>query len=299
MKYIVGRDNIKLNNTVVTLGKFDGIHLGHKLLIDESIRSKEYGLTSVLFTFGQNNEDKYIYNEEEKRKLIEDTGIDVCIVYPFDNITRNMSANDFVEKILVGDLGIKKVVVGKDFRFGKGRCGDVELLKSLSEQYGYEVTVFEKKMSGDGKKISSRRIRDNIANSNLDIVNRELGRAYSFSGIVSKGRQLGRTIGFPTINIIPDEGKVLPKNGVYASRIVFENEPDVHYVGMTNVGNNPTVANGLRKVIETNIFDFNKVVYGQKVQVYITKFVREERKFGSLDDLKQQISKDKELLEFF
>lgn len=296
MEYIVGRNNFKFNNTVVTLGKFDGIHLGHMMLINESIRSKDKGLTSVLFTFEQNKDNKYIYNEYEKRKIIESTGIDICIVYPFDLITKNMLPNDFVKNVLVDLLDVKKVVVGKDFRFGKSRQGDVELLKKLGEKYGYEVVSYQKKLASDGEEISSRRIRENINKSNLEIVNSELGRPYSFSGTVSKGRQLGRSIGFPTINIEPDKEKVLPKNGVYSSRIVFEDEADIEYIGMTNIGNNPTVADGLSKVIETNIFDFKKDVYGRQVKVFIMKYVRSEKKFTSIEELKNQISKDKELI---
>ena len=296
MKYIVGRDNIKLDNTVVTIGKFDGIHLGHKLLIDESIRSKDSGLTSVVFTFEQNKDSKYIYTEDEKRKILEETGIDVCIVYPFDDITIKMSAHDFVKNILVDQLGVKKIVVGKDFKFGKDRQGDASLLIQLSMIYGFEVVVYKKRQASDGEEISSRKIREDIVNSNMDKVSEQLGRPYSFSGIISKGRQLGRTIGFPTINIIPDEGKVLPKNGVYASKIVFEDEENVEYMGMTNIGNNPTVADGLKKVVETNIFEFDKQVYGRQVQVFIVHYIRNEKKFTNIDELKNQISRDKELI---
>ncbi len=296
MKYIVGRDNFKLNNTVVTLGKFDGIHLGHKLLIDESIRSKEQGFTSVLFTFEQNKDNQYIYTESEKRKIVEKTGVDNCIVYPFDTITMQMDPKDFIKNVLVDKLGVKKILVGKDFKFGHNRQGDVMLLKYLGDKYGYEVIAYEKKSNDNGKEISSRRIRDNIKKSNMEEVIKDLGRSYSFSGIVSKGRQLGRTIGFPTINLIPAEEKVLPKNGVYASRIIFEDEPSVEYIGMTNIGNNPTVADGLNKVIETNIFDFKNDVYGREVQVFIVQYVRNEQKFANIEELKKQISKDMQLI---
>ena len=296
MKYIVGRDNFKLNNTVVTLGKFDGIHLGHKLLIDESIRSKELGLTSVLFTFEQSNEHQYIYTEMEKQKILEATGLDVCIVYPFDTITKQMDPKEFVKKILIEKLGVKKIVVGKDFKFGYNRQGDVKLLKQLGNEYGYDVVAFNKKSNEKGEEISSRRIRNNITNSEMNSVIKELGRPFSFSGIVSKGRQLGRTIGFPTINIIPEEEKVLPKNGVYSSIIIIEGESKKEYIGMTNVGNNPTVADGLNKVVETNIFDFKKDIYGRQVQIFVVEYVREEQKFASIDDLKCQISKDMELI---
>lgn len=294
MEYIVGRKNIKLKNTVITLGKFDGLHIGHQLLIDENKRSKDKGLKSVVFTFLQSENGKYIYTEDEKRELLERIGIDVCVLFPFDNDIKNISAKSFIKDILIEKLDAKKIVVGSDFRFGKDRIGDGELLKELSSVYGYEVVIFDKKKNSYGEEISSNMIRNLILESNMEKVTECLGRPYSISGIVNKGRQLGRTIGFPTINIIPEKSKILPLNGVYSSDIVFYDDKNkVVYRGITNVGNNPTVADGLEKTIETNIFDFDRDVYGKKVVVYLKKYIRGERKFSGLYELKENIERDK------
>ena len=290
MKYIVGRDDFLFKNTAITLGKFDGIHIGHQLLINEI---KNDGLLSVVFTFMQSEDSKYIYSESEKRRVLEELGIDVCICFPFDNNTKNISAEQFIKDILIDRLDVKKIVVGSDFRFGKNRIGDGKLLKKLSPIYGYDVHIFDKIKNNSGEEVSSNMIRNLITESKMEKVTESLGRPFSISGVINRGRQLGRTMGFPTINIIPDNLKILPLNGVYASDIVFDDEKGTIYKGITNIGNNPTVADGLGKTIETNIFDFNKDVYGKSAVVYLKKYIRGEKKFSSLDELKHNIEKDK------
>lgn len=293
MEYIVGRNNIKLKNTVITLGKFDGIHIGHQLLIEEVNKSKRDNLQSLVFTFMQHEDGKYIYTEDEKKELLEELGIDRCINFPFDTKTKNILAEEFIENILVKQLDAKKIVVGSDFRFGKDRMGDGELLRKYSEIYGYKVSIFDKKKNNCGEEVSSNMIRNLILSSDMEKVSESLGRPYSVTGIVNKGRQIGRTIGFPTINITPQKSKILPLNGVYASDIIFDNNKNKIYKGITNIGNNPTVADGLEKTIETNIFDFNEDVYGKKVIVFLKKYIRGEMKFSGLDELKYNIDKDR------
>lgn len=293
MKYIVGRDDFLLKNTAITLGKFDGIHIGHQLLINEIKKSKNDGLLSVVFTFMQSEDNKYIYSESEKRRLLDELGIDVCICFPFDNNIKNISAEQFIKDILIDRLDVKKIVVGSDFRFGKNRIGDGDLLKELSSIYGYDVHIFDKIKNNSGEEVSSNMIRNLITESKMEKVTESLGRPFSISGVINRGRQLGRTMGFPTVNIIPDNSKILPLNGVYASDIVFDDEKDTIYKGITNIGNNPTVADGLGTTIETNIFDFNKDVYGKSAVVYLKKYIRGEKKFSGLDELKQNIEKDK------
>lgn len=293
MKYIVGRDKIKLENTVITLGKFDGLHIGHQLLINESIKGKEQGLQSVVFTFMQDTENKYIYTESEKKELLEEFGIDVCVNLPFDEDIKNITAKEFIKEILVKQFGVKKIVVGSDFRFGKDRIGDGELLKELAGEFGYNVIIYDKKKNKNGEVVSSNMIRGLILDSNMEQVTECLGRSYSISGIIEKGRQLGRTIGFPTINIIPQKNKILPMNGVYASEIVFCDNKNTVYKGITNIGNNPTIADGLEKTIETNIFEFDGNVYGKEAVVYLKKYIRGEKKFVGLKELKENIERDR------
>lgn len=285
MLYIVNR-NFNMKNTCVTLGKFDGLHRGHMLLIDRAVKfSRENDLSSVLFTFDLNK--KSIYSSENKKRIIEACGIDCCIVYPFDELTMNMEAQDFIKNILVEQLGVKKIIVGSDFCFGHNRKGNVAFLKENETRYGYKVDVVEK-LSIDDNVVSSTYIKQMLENGCVTDVEKHLGRKYSIDGIVSKGKQLGRTIGFPTANIIPEKNILLPRLGVYSTEVVIGN---TRKKGITNIGNRPTV-NGDYVSIETFISDFNSDIYDQYIKVEFIEFIRPEMKFESLEALKEQINKD-------
>lgn len=292
MEYIKGSD-FSLYDTVVTLGKFDGLHLGHKELIDDVLKS--IGLTKVLFTFNVNpisilsgKDFKVIYTDEERKNLLKDSGLDYMVDYPFTRETINTSADEFIEKIIHGKLGAKKLVVGTDFRFGKNRLGDVELLKRKSKNYHYELKVIEKKKMY-GEIISSTRIRALIKRGDIKTANELLGRAFSFSGEIIHGNHLGHTVGMPTINIKPDESKLLPPFGVYASDTELDG---VTYRGITNIGVKPTISDNNTVGVETWLFGLNKDVYGHVAKVKLLDFIRPEMKFASLEEVKMQVNID-------
>ncbi|MBE5935971.1 MAG: bifunctional riboflavin kinase/FAD synthetase [Lachnospiraceae bacterium] len=302
MKYIVGREFEKLDNTVITIGKFDCLHRGHQKLVNE-IKEDNNGehLTTILFTFEQSDSKGYVYLEDERRRIVERLGLDVMIVYPFDEITRNMEAEEFVKSVLIDKLGAKKIVVGSDFCFGKDRLGNATFLDNLSKKYEYQLVVCDMESAHDNRIIGSALIREELGKSHIEYVEECLGRPYSISGIVVQGRQLGRTMGFPTINIDVPEGKVVPSNGVYESEVVFrgfkkEDAIRKRYIGLTNIGNKPTIAEGLEINVETYIFDFNKDVYGEEVEVYLKRYIRPEMKFSGIEELKYKLEEDKKLI---
>lgn len=292
MEYIQGSD-FKLFDTVVTLGKFDGLHLGHKELITEVMNCK--GLTKVLFTFDVNpfgrlfdNSMKVIDTNEERKALVKDFGLDYMINFPFTKETINTSADDFIEKIIHNKLDAKKLVVGTDFRFGKDRLGDVKLLEKRSKDFGYELKVIEKKVMY-GEEISSTRIRELIKKGDVKTANDLLGRTFSFSGEIIHGNNLGHTVGMPTINIKPDESKLLPPFGVYASDTELDGKI---YRGITNIGVKPTISENNAVGVETWLFGLDEDVYGHFAKVNLLDFIRPEMKFASLEEVKKQVNMD-------
>lgn len=292
MEYIQGSD-FKLFDTVVTLGKFDGLHLGHKELITEVMNCK--GLTKVLFTFDVNpfgrlfdNSMKVIDTNEEKKALVKDFGLDYMINFPFTKETINTLADDFIEKIIHNKLDAKKLVVGTDFRFGKDRLGDVKLLEKRSKDFGYELKVIEKKVMY-GEEISSTRIRELIKKGDVKTANDLLGRTFSFSGEIIHGNNLGHTVGMPTINIKPDESKLLPPFGVYASDTELDGKI---YRGITNIGVKPTISENNAVGVETWLFGLDEDVYGHFAKVNLLDFIRPEMKFASLEEVKKQVNMD-------
>ncbi|MDF2951757.1 MAG: hypothetical protein K0S18_1340, partial [Anaerocolumna sp.] len=244
MDYIAETTNFKLHNSVVTLGKFDGIHRGHQLLLNKVLEQKKIGLQSVMFTFAyhpsnlfSDKEIEQIYTEEEKKYLLEKSGLDVLISYPFTEETASMEPEDFIKKVLIDKVDAKMIVVGTDFRFGHKRRGDVSLLQKMSEQWGYELIVFDK-MKLDDRVVSSSYIRSEIAQGNMEHVNELLGSPFTVIGEVLHGRKIGRTLGFPTTNLITPSNKLLPPNGVYVSHTIING---IKHPGVTNIGYNPTV----------------------------------------------------------
>lgn len=295
MKYIAGNTNFHINNSAVTLGKFDGLHLGHQMLIDEVLAQKKQGFTSVMFTFMyhphnifSDNEIKLIYTEEEKRIKLSESGLDILISYPFTFQTKNIEPEDFIKDILVEKLDAMVIVVGDDFRFGRERRGDVKMLKAMEDIYGFKVISFEKKRWNDNI-ISSSAIRIELEKGNMEAANAMLGIPYSIYGKVLHGRKLGRTLGMPTTNLVPPANKLLPPRGVYVSRSVIEGKV---YPGMTNIGIKPTVGNEEHMGIETYIYDFDRDLYGKEIKVELLSYVRPEIKFDSIDNLKRRMDED-------
>lgn len=288
----IAYDKIKLDNSVVCLGKFQGLHRGHMLLIDKTLKlAKDEELNSVIFTINTSNTNR-IYTDNEREILLSNMGFDYNVASEFSKEFAAMSPRQFVWDILVNRLGVRYVVVGADFRFGSERKGDVTLLTELGKEYGFSVIAIDK-LSVDGIVVSSSYIRELIEDGIMHSITDYMGRPYSISGIVKKGKQLGRQIGFPTVNIYPDGQKLVPLHGVYASHIYIGSEK---YRGITNIGSNPTVNNTDEIFVETNILDYDGDLYGQNITVYLDYFVRTEMKFNNIDELKTQIGRDKEFV---
>lgn len=299
MEYIEGTKNFKYKDTVVTLGKFDGIHAGHRTLIE---KMKSYsGLKKVVFTFSLNpaavketqaykENFRSIYSNEERREILSELGVDTAIFYPFDRETMEMEAQDFVKKVLAEQLDVKALIVGEDFRFGHMRKGDADLLKKLSKEYGYELIVEKKEMTEHGI-ISSSKIRQALTCGDLSTANEMLCSPYFIMGPVREGKRLGRKINSPTINIYPDSKKLLPPYGVYATKTRINN---VWYEGVTDIGIRPTVEETPIPRAECHLFDFCEDIYESEVLISFYKFIRSERKFDSVKALMEQIERDKE-----
>ncbi len=295
MKIISDKEFQKLNNTVLTIGKFDGLHKGHQTLISKMKEYKKEGFTSVLFTFKKApkevldmKESEYILAPSEKCAFLEKRGLDYYIEYPCDEEVLSTTAREFIERIIVGKIGAKKVVCGTDFRFGKGREGDIAMLKSLEREYGYETIVLDKLQYANAD-ISSSWIREAVKDGNIEFANKLLGYTYTVIGKVVTGRKIGRNLGFPTANIIPDEKKLLPPNGVYYTKAYING---VLYKGVTNIGKKPTIDDNNDINIETCFLGYSGDLYGETMEIEFYKYVRSEMKFDSLQELKNQIEKD-------
>lgn len=297
MKQILNTEEFCLKDSAVCLGKFDGIHRGHRLLIEEIQKYKNQKLQAVVFTFAlhpytlfSKGEAKLIDTTREKIEKLESLGVDVLVSYPFTKETAAMEPEDFIKEVLVKKLDAKVVVVGKDFHFGYQRKGNVTLLRKYAAEYGYKVVSLEK-IQEDKHVISSTRVRHEIKSGNMKKVTRLLGEPYSILGEVIHGKQLGRTIGMPTINQEIEDAKIIPPKGVYVSKVVL---PEGDYRGVTNIGNKPTVSGEHKLGVETHIIDYEGDLYGKTVKVSLYEFVRSEQKFSSLEELKLQMHQDME-----
>lgn len=297
MEIIKDITQVQWNKTSVTLGKFDGVHLGHRMLIENVLQAKENGCTPTVFTF-----DKFpsqflrqetvtsILTEEEKEQVLEEFGMERYILFPFHEKTASMEPEEFVEEILVKIMKVKELYVGADFRFGKGRRGNSALLEELAKRYGFIFRAVDKRVY-QGAEVSSSRIRDCIANGEMEAVTAMLGMSYFISGEIVHGRSLGHTIGVPTINQKVPEGKILPKLGVYCAKVTVD---DKEYFGIANVGSKPTVQEEIIYGVETHLFECNTDLYGRQAKTELLHFVRPEQKFSSVEELRQQLEADKE-----
>ena len=281
--------------SAITLGKFDGIHKGHQKLMKKVLEKREAGLKSVVFTFGQmpgtvflGNKGRTILTKEERQRHLESMGIDYMVECPFVPQIIQMEPEKFIEEILVNQLHVKYVAVGPDFRFGHNRKGDCRMLQELSSVYGYEVEVLEKECLDD-KIISSTYVRDMLEKGEMESVANLLGYPYYVAGTVIHGHKIGRRIGIPTTNLLPDEEKMLPPNGVYLTKTLFEGE---EIFGITNIGVKPTISGEEAKGIETHLFEFDGDLYGKELTVEFYAFHRPEQKFESLEQLKAQLAED-------
>jgi len=283
------------DKSVVTIGKFDGIHKGHEVLIEKTVDySKQEQLTSVVFTF-KNSPISYFSNiitreiitEVEKMNKLKLLGVDVVIDIPFNKDMAEISAQDFVKQILVDKLGAKKLIIGHDFAFARKREGTPPILKILGKKYGFDVEVIEPVVINNIR-VSSTHVKDLIYAGRVDEIKNYLGRNYAIEGTVIHAKQLGRTLGFPTANLRLQENLIIPKRGIYATKVHIGNEV---YVGATNIGYNPTV-NGEKMSVETNILQFDKDIYGKTIKLEFLERIRDEKKFKDLKELKLQLKMD-------
>lgn len=297
MKIIKSKDFNIEEKTAVGIGKFDGVHLGHIELISSLVRQKEAGLKVVIFTFNTSATTFFtgkkvgeITTLAEKEIIFEKLGVDVLIEFPLNSETAAITPDAFIRDILVRKLNMKYVVAGEDLSFGYKGSGDAKLLESKALEFGYEVNIINK-LKYKNRDISSTYVREEIENGNMQEAAKLLGHPYSFAGTVERGFKLGRTLGFPTMNLYPDEEKILPPMGVYYSKVLYD---DMEYYGITNIGIRPTVAdeNDRHVSIETFLFDFDKDMYGQKIITHILEFKRPEMKFESKEALARQVKND-------
>ncbi|KIC02411.1 riboflavin biosynthesis protein RibF [Flavobacterium sp. JRM] len=285
--------------TILTLGTFDGVHIGHKKILEKITQNTQDGkYESLVLTFfphprmvlQEKSEIKLLNTIAEKTKLLENTGIENLVIHPFNESFSRLTAEDFVSSILVNQFHIQKIIIGHDHRFGRNRTADINDLIAFGEQYGFEVEQISAQEIKDVS-VSSTKIRKALTDGDMNLANEYLGYDYFLTGTVVKGKQLGRTIGFPTANLkIEEEYKLIPKNGVYIVKSIINKK--VVY-GMMNIGFNPTVG-GQAQSIEIHFLDFDEDIYDLEISVSLLQYVREEQKFGSFDLLKEQLKKDQE-----
>jgi len=283
--------------TIVTLGTFDGVHIGHKKIIEKLLHAAEIQqCESLILTFfphprmvlQEKSEIKLLNTLNEKIKLLENTGLDNLIVHPFDEAFSRLTAEEFVSKILVDKFNIQKIIIGHDHRFGRNRTANIDDLIVFGEQYGFEVEQISAQEI-DAVSVSSTKIRHALLDGQVALANQYLGYDYFLSGTIIHGKKLGRTIGYPTANIqIFEDYKLVPKIGVYIVKSIIDQKT---VYGMMSIGTNPTV-NGSQLSTEVYFFDFNADLYGQNIEVSLLHYIRDEEKFGSIDLLKQALAND-------
>lgn len=290
-------DFVSTKKTILTLGTFDGVHIGHKKILEKVIQNTfNSDYESVVLTFfphprmvlQEKSEIKLLNTITEKIDLLEKIGIQNLIIHPFDETFSKLTAEEFVKTILVDQLHIQKIIIGYDHRFGRNRTANINDLITYGDQFDFEVEQITVQEINDVS-ISSTKIRNALLEGNMELANKYLGYEYSLSGKVNKGKQLGRTIGFPTANLkIEEDYKLIPQDGVYIVQSTINKKL---VKGIMNIGNNPTV-DGKNKSIEVHYFDFNEDLYHKKVSVSILHRIRSEQKFENISQLKKQLELD-------
>lgn len=296
MKIITNVADLNIDDKcAVAIGKFDGVHIGHRRLLEEILRTKKTGLKACVFTFDPSpavffglGDGKELTTKAEKRILLEKIGVDILVEFPLDKITASMPPEKFVENILVCGLNAKYVAAGIDLSFGAGGKGNADLLIKKGNECDFEVKIIEK-VCMDGKEVSSSLIRKYVEAGDMPMAGKMLGGGYPIIGSVKHGNRIGRTLGFPTVNLIPEKNKLLPPDGVYTSDIVVRGK---RYNAISNVGCKPTVTDEKIMGVETYIYDFSEDLYGEDIEVYLKEFERPEKKFKDIKALKEQLDFD-------
>lgn len=282
------------DKTAVALGFFDGVHLGHKAVIQSAVKySRENNIPAVVWTFldspkkSSRSSVLSITDNEERKAVFEALGVDILIEFPFSEDVKGLTKDKFVNTVLKEKLNAEKVFCGFNYTFGAGGTGKAEELKQLCKKQNISVEISDK-VSVDGKTVSSTVIREYIENGFPEKAHMLMGRPYSIKGTVINGKKLGRTLGFPTANVHIPENKVLPKDGVYLTVTSFDGKS---FYGITNIGTNPTVDEKIRRA-ENFIFDFGEDIYGNEIKIEFLRFIRGEKKFDSVESLAEQVKKD-------
>lgn len=295
-------NNFRAVNAVLTIGTFDGVHLGHRKIIERLKKiSEKIGGESVIFTFDPHPRKVVAPDEtnlrilttlDEKIELFEKSGIDHLIIFPFTSEFAQLSYEQFVEQILVGQIRTKYLVVGYDHKFGKDRQGGFEFLRKCADRLGFQIEKLDVLLMNESN-ISSTKIREAIQKGDFETANSFLGYTFALHGTVVEGQKLGRRIQFPTANVAAsDPDKIIPGYGVYAVEVKVLNRT---FRGMLNIGSRPTVNNNAdHRSIEVHLFDFESDIYDEKIELLFYTKLREEQKFGSVDMLKEQLARDKE-----
>jgi riboflavin kinase/FMN adenylyltransferase len=296
-----GYINLDIRIPVVTIGTFDGVHSGHRIILDKLIRkAKEINGESVVITLNphprrflsaEEQSLTFLTSMEEKKYLLEQCGVDHLVIIRFDLGFSRKEACEFIEEVLVKNIRTKHLIVGFNHRFGKGGQGDFQTIRKCAEKFDLSVEMIDEYRNGSGI-VSSTAIRDALLDGDLEKANNMLGYSYFMNGTIIGGRKLGRALGYPTANIKPDSSdKLIPKDGVYAVEIIIGNEK---YSAVMSIGLNPTVnKDSDNRTIEVNIFNFKRDIYGETIRVVFRFRLRDEMTFGTLDDLVKQIEVDK------
>lgn len=281
--------------TAVAIGKFDGIHIGHRRLLEEILARKKSGLTACVFTFDPPpavlfgcSDGKELTTRQEKRLLFGRMGVDILVEFPMNRETAAMAPEVFARDVLAGQLQVRFLAAGTDLSFGAKGAGNAALLRRMGPELGFEVKTIDK-VCMEGEEVSSTLVRREVETGDMERAQRLLGMPYMIAGEVVRGNQVGRTLGFPTVNVLPGEEKLLPPNGVYFSQVRCG---DRVYRAISNVGYKPTVTDRKVMGVESYLYDFEGDMYGKHVEVYLHKFRRPERRFDSLEALREQLQED-------
>ncbi len=293
----------KIHNAVVTIGTFDGVHIGHQKIISRLVDvAQQTGGETVILTFfphprmilhPEDLDIKLISTIDEKAERLEKLGIDHLIITPFTRDFSNLSPQQYIKDILVDKIGTSKIIIGYDHRFGKDRMGGLEHLQKFASEFHYQVEEIPEQDINDVS-VSSTKIRNAILSGDVKTAAEFLGYNFHLTGKVIKGDQIGRSLGFPTANLFIEESyKLIPSDGIYAVSIEFKSEDrdPIRHFGMAYIGHRPTI-NGMTRNIEVNIFDFDEDIYGHTIRINFLYFLRADHKFNSLDELKNQLIKD-------